>query len=712
MGNNCNKSYEEQQKALAKNIISFELNLYFIGEDIRPLYEILDNKKKQNTGEIYTYWNYNYIEGNYEKQFDGIKKIFKVKQENFMKDPKYSFKEVILIKMNRKDDNKIKEIFDTFAVDQDVYCPFIIFLLNEQVSQQENYENIMPNQEDYYISPLKVYTFRFLKYDVNETMKLYKRLWRICSYYNELGDQFIIWTKDNESPIPYDLINSDSPSYLNLFCLGKTGSGKSTFLNKFFNEKRSKQGGTGKSTTTKIVRFGVDKIPIRIYDIPGFEGNDTIEIVNKKLAETTKEMSNDKDRVHLILYFINSNEETYFYEMENTIINTLKENNSEVRIIFVLTHCLMNPYQDKINKRKKDLLKNKVDKAINVIGSTFGEAYSVEKGYFKKDSIIQENLILVNFTKDYETDIEEFGFEKIIEAIYNTIIKGNPIELLQSIERILLEAIRKKSKLSIEMDKNIEAKLKESYLLSQATFTLQKEKAIKEATKLYNNMFSIGNTALSLCPFVRDVKLGFIKYQKYMFKKKLQRIFGYSIKSDSFADVGEMDNFSNINEKYFEQEETKKENEEKKKLLNEIRRDYHENEVKSTWIFANELVGEISYICLFGGPIAITIGGLGIVGTSFISYKQFKKDCTEYFEQYKQHYEENKYYSLLNFVISIQKGIEFFRNYLEALKKGKTTMDDLQGAPTIEGINETIKAELNSMDEKNKDIYSQIPAIN
>ena len=138
----------------------------------------------------------------------------------------------------------------------------------------------------------------------------------------------------------------------------------------------------------------------------------------------------------------------------------------------MLTHCSINPYEDKLNKKKKDILKNKIDKTMNIISSIFGKAYSIEQNYFKKDSIIQENLILVNFMKDYETDIKEFGFEKIIETIYNTIIKGNSIELLQSIERTLFEAIRKKSKLSIETDKNIETKLKESYLLNQTTFAL------------------------------------------------------------------------------------------------------------------------------------------------------------------------------------------------------------------------------------------------
>ena len=638
-----------------------------------------------------------------------MKKKFKAKKENFKKNPANMFKEVILVKMNKLDDNEVKNIFDTFADDQDVYCPFIIFILNKENLPEGKNTDIIPDEEEYYISPLKVYTLRFQKYDVDETMKLYKKLWRICSYYNELGDQFIIWPKHEESPYPYDLINSDSPSYINIFCLGKTGSGKSTFLNKFFNEKRSKQGGTGKSTTTKIIRYGIESFPIRIYDIPGFEGKDSIKIVNKKLSETIKEMNNDKDRVHLILYFINFKEETIFYKMEDIIINTLRENNSDVRIIFVLTHCSINPYEEKLNRKKKDILKNKIDKCINIISSIFGKVYSIEQNYFQENSLIQENLILVNLVKDYENDKDEFGFEKIIEAVYKTITKGNSMEILKSIEKILFDAIKNKTKINSENDKNIELKLRQSYLLKQTTFALQKEKAIAEATKLYNNMFSIGNTATLLCPFVRDVKLGILKFQKYMFKKNLQKIFGFSIKSDSFEDVEKMNSYSNINQNYFEKKEIEKENKEKENLVNEIRKNYHETEVNSTWIFTNEFVGTISFACLFGGPLSIAIGGAGFIGTSYISYKQFEKDCTEYFEAYKKSFEENKYYSLLNFIFSIQKGIEFFKKYLEDLKNNNNQGIDLQVG---EGINENIKAELNYMDGENKEIYKQIPVLN
>ena len=180
MGSNYTKSYEEQKKALEKNIISFELNLYFIGEDIEPLYKNFSSRKQQDTGEIYTYWNYYYYQGKYEKQLEEMKKKFKEKKDNFKKNPANMFKEVILVKMNKVDDNEVKNIFDTFADDQDVYCPFIIFILNKENLPEGKNTDIIPDEEEYYISPLKVYTLRFQKYDVDETMKLRRPIYNMA----------------------------------------------------------------------------------------------------------------------------------------------------------------------------------------------------------------------------------------------------------------------------------------------------------------------------------------------------------------------------------------------------------------------------------------------------------------------------------------------------------------------------------------------------
>ena len=673
MGKNLSKSYDEQEKAIQNGEVSFDLNIYFIGEEVSTIYKRFEALKSQSKKDLFSFWNYYYYEGNYSSQLKEMKKIFDKRLENFSSAPdNNTFKEVIIVRLKQKDEHKIDEIFSSFASDQkDVYCPFIIFFFDQI---ENNFENIVPDPDNYYISPLKVFSYKFGALESDEIKEFHKRLFRICSYYNELGDQFLIWTKDSEDPVAYDLINAEFNSYINIFCLGKTGSGKSTFLNKFFREKKSKQGGTGRSTTSKIVRFGIDGIPIRIFDIPGFEGEETIEKVNNKLIQTASEMNTDKDKIHLILYFINAKEETIVYEMERKIMDTLKSNNKDVRIIFVYTHSSIDPYSlqgvdQKKNRKKIDIVRDKEKKVISIISSIFGDSYSYKNDYFQKDSLIQKNLIFVNLEQDYENDKEPFGFDKVIKSIYETITEGNDLKQLGIVNQKLIKVLIEKIKNDEKLNKEIEECLSKGYLLQQTTFALQKEKSIKEAQKVYDGMFGLGKTLLTISPFYRDIKLGIIKYQKYQFKKKLNKIFGFNIKNKEwdFLNANESE-YEKINREYIEKNEKKKEIEEKQKLMNEIKKDYNANEVNSTWIVANEVVGLISYGCLFGGPILMPIGAIGLAGTSYISYKQFKSDCTEYFEQYKAHYEEYKYYSLYNFINCVLLGIEYFENYLICLE--------------------------------------------
>ena len=703
MGKNISRSYKEQKKAIEEKEVSFDLNLYFIGEDIKLIYERFESLKSQNTGDIYSFWNYFYHKGEYKSQLEEIGKLFKKKQEKFEEDcENNSFKEVIIVKMKERDQDKIDEIFEVFASDKkDVYCPFIIFFFD---NVNDQLEKVCPDEETYYISPMKVLTFKFDTLESQSSQDFFKCLWRICSYYNELGEQFLIWPKVDNKPFAYDLIKQEFNSYINIFCLGKTGSGKSTFLNKFFGLKKSKQGGTGKSTTSKVVRFGIDGVPIRIYDIPGFEGEETIEIVNNKLNQIAKEMNSDKDKIHLILYFINSAEETILYEMEYKIIETLKTNNKDIKIIFVMTHSNIDPYTFNDNGNKKVKLKKKIDsyrdrlkKTINIISSTFGETYSYKNNYFQKDSLIQKNLIFVNLEKNYETEIEPFGFDKVIKSIYDTLVEGNDVNQLIKIKEKLAEAIINKIQDDEEFNKEIENCLSKGYILNHTTFALQKEKVIKEAQKLYDGMFSLGMNLLTITPVFRDVKVSAISYHKMQFKKQLNLIFGFNIKNEKFdqPDPNETE-YEKINREYFEKIESEKEKKKQEKLVNEVQKDCIANEVSSSWIVANEVAGYVSYICLFGGPVLLPIGAIGVVGTSYVSYKQFEKDCTEYFEQYKKHYEEFKYYSLYHFINCIILGIDYLENYIVCLEDKAAP----NASNAIENVKKSIEQDFKTAKEK------------
>ena len=127
---------------------------------------------------------------NYEEQKEEMYKEFKKLQDKFKDDPKNPFKELIITKFKKREEDKIKDIFDKCGIDEDVYCPFIIFLFDkenkegnslETPNEEEKLENIFPDQEEYNISPLKVFTFFFDRYESESTKELFERLIRIYS---------------------------------------------------------------------------------------------------------------------------------------------------------------------------------------------------------------------------------------------------------------------------------------------------------------------------------------------------------------------------------------------------------------------------------------------------------------------------------------------------------------------------------------------------
>ena len=208
MGSSQTNSYYEQKKAIEDGLISFDLNIYMLGENINYLYNILENAKKEENGSLFSYWNFFFVEGDFEKQLKAIKEKFTKIKNLFKVNPKkYKFHEVIIFQFKKKEEKKIDEIFQLFGDEKDWYCPFIIFLFEEEDSPVKGIQKIVPDNEVYYISQLKVFTLKFSKDSYFPLIHFYKILFRICSYYNELGDRIIIWKKDNnEIPIDYNLI--------------------------------------------------------------------------------------------------------------------------------------------------------------------------------------------------------------------------------------------------------------------------------------------------------------------------------------------------------------------------------------------------------------------------------------------------------------------------------------------------------------------------
>ena len=79
MGKNVRKNYNEQEKAIKEGKVSFDLNIYFIGEKVSIIYEKLKKEKSNEKCGLQSYWNYIYHEGDYNSQLKIIAEAFNKK---------------------------------------------------------------------------------------------------------------------------------------------------------------------------------------------------------------------------------------------------------------------------------------------------------------------------------------------------------------------------------------------------------------------------------------------------------------------------------------------------------------------------------------------------------------------------------------------------------------------------------------------------------
>ena len=247
-----------------------------------------------------------------------------------------------------------------------------------------------------------------------------------------------------------------------------------------------------------------------------------------KVIQKINELNFDKDELHVILYFFSYKSRRIFYNMEERIINLLTNNFKNIRIIFISTHSLIDPYRI-LKQKSRDIIRSKINRIINEIYNNFRGSYSLNNNYFQKDSLIQRNLIFINLEKDYDRDEDPFGMDKVMQSICINILQGNDINQIIKIKDKLAKAIIEKNKNNENFDKDIEKCLSKVYFLKHLTFSVLKKMVIDEAQNLYDNIFNFNKNNIYLSSFLSDIKLNNNKYQKFEFEKKLNRIFGFNL---------------------------------------------------------------------------------------------------------------------------------------------------------------------------------------
>ena len=273
------------------------------------------------------------------------------------------------------------------------YHPFVIFLTKEKINvNYDEYENL---------DDKKIFFLDFPTDEFSLSALIFKLI-QCCSYYNELGDYFYI------NGYPYQSIseNDEYPTYLNILISGRSQSGKSTFINLLLNEKRAKEGGNNCGCSQVFQKYKVLNYPIRLYDTIGFGDEDKdIENMKNYFKKMDDELTNAKEKIHLILYFIDGGAGNKFSKNEIILLEELLKRN--IIILYIVTKFDFNPEKN-IDKYKIELMK--IYKSLtSIIG---------KKSFPSKED--EENLkrfLGVNLVKNHKRPA--FGFNTIIQTIYS-----------------------------------------------------------------------------------------------------------------------------------------------------------------------------------------------------------------------------------------------------------------------------------------------------
>ena len=488
---------------------NYGLNINMIGESMyllnlylsRNIYTKIQSKDKKEKKTIRDFWNFNYL---YNSTIDSqIESVFKIYNQN-KKNIEINSKEVLIVHAKNQSSILIDIIFARVEeIKIPHYMPLIIFLLDDNDKKLE--EKIIPKPELFpHINPSLVFTSEFVldkEYIFESAQKelteqgekkmeqILNILLRCCSYHNDLGDRFSIG--EGNYIINYDLTEIYFPFTINICCIGRFGKGKSTCVNCILGETKAKESNSGATGTNKINYYQITDQPIKVYDIPGFENNETVKNAIDKLKQLNDEINELKDHLHIILYVLKSTDERMFADAEYGMIHEIsKQKNS--KLLYVLTHSSKKTEKDEIIDRINVGLKNVLEK------NNKDDYYFT----FIKMKANEDNCVFVNFRADENNPV--FGisdlFYKITEIAkqtetYKKYIKKEMTELqLQTL--INEEAdIRKKKAEKILLYHSIGAGV--IGIIPGLDLAIQKFVIQKSATKKIGQIFGLDINLIS-----------------------------------------------------------------------------------------------------------------------------------------------------------------------------------------------------------------------
>lgn len=277
--------------------------------------------------------------------------------------------------------------------------------------------------------------------------------------------------------------------YANIMLLGRTGVGKSSFINYLVGKDVCKVA-TGMPVTQgfKTYEYSDGKIPLRIYDSKGLEVQD-YSTQKDKIIDFIKIRCNDTDVfkwLHTIFYCINIERKRLEPE-EIKFIKSIKGNIAQ-NVHIIITHCDENP-KDSNRIEMESYLKSQLGNEIKIyfVNSVAVRLRKKTVIQFGREKVLDEIFkllwmdISLKISKEYSIELHN-GYleicERIINAFNESIGQINTVDAVQSI-------FGNKDILS-ELDYIMEDKEKEVEKLID-TLNMNYQNKIKPLVEFYNS---------------------------------------------------------------------------------------------------------------------------------------------------------------------------------------------------------------------------------